>query len=139
MPGLPKEAILQYQINARDCDCILFLRDYKYYDADRKYRFYTEFCPHGDLENLRFRYRAAYAKCLREAFLWHVLNAPARAIRVMEEGPWPKFPSGETPAGRQYMLHMDLKPQNVFLGFEPEKSEAGNDSLQWVVDFSIQF
>lgn len=73
-------------------------------------RFYLEYAPYGSLQNLLARYKA-FNRYLPELFLWHLFNSLAKAILVLEsEGrPW-------------FVAHLDIKPENVFLGYETTKS-----------------
>jgi serine/threonine protein kinase len=125
-PGLAKEAWWQNQINQNGCDDILYLRRYKFYQNDNLYRLYMEYCPYGDLDRLRYRYRA-YGKYLPELFLWHLFSALASAIRAMEEGPFTNPANDTILPVDSYMLHMDLKPSNVFLGYTPEENDQSID------------
>lgn len=117
-PGLTQEAALQSELNNRDCRNVLVLRNFKYYDTEGKYRHYFEFCPHGDLDRLKSRYRA-YGRYLPELFLWHLFQALAAAVREMSHGTW-RSPVDNSELGNNwYMLHMDLKPAQIFLGYQP--------------------
>lgn len=124
--GLAREAVLQKQLNNRNNENILVLRRYKFYTSQRKYRFYLEFCPHGDLERLRSRYRA-YRTHLPEC-LWHLFKSLADVVSEMSQGPWTDLSGNHLPRlDASYMLHMDLKPVNVFLGYDKDTSYQGND------------
>ena len=111
-PGLAKEAVLQYQLNQRNSENVVLLRRYKFYDGERKYRFYMEVCSHGELYRLRYRYRN-WGTLLPELFLWHVFHSLAKVLALMD-GPFNDFATGK-PLNQSYMLHMDLKHANIFL------------------------
>ena len=123
--GLAREAVYQYQLNERNTENVVRLRRYKYYRGEQKYRFYLEYCPHGDLERLRYRYRN-WGTLLPELFLWHVFHSLAEAIASME-GPWVEFITGRHHDPLWNMLHLDLKPQNVFLS-EPPNVEPDSEA-----------
>jgi serine/threonine protein kinase len=126
-PGLAKEAVLQYQANGRHCENIVHLRCYKFYSSEQKHRFYMEYCPYGDLERLRIRYRAKATR-LPELFLWHLFHSLAQAISAMP-GPWNHFISGRAYPKDHHMLHMDLKHDNVFLGYERSSNVTSNATI----------
>lgn len=112
---------------------IVHLRDFKCHmnqtdllDVQRSesgiaWRYYLEYAPYGDLENLRMRYRA-FHRYLPELFLWHVFDSLARAIVVLED--LRDLRNRTKPLGK-YMTHCDIKPQNIFLGYEEHHDEDG--------------
>jgi serine/threonine protein kinase len=126
-PGLAKEAVLQYLANGRNCENIIHLRRYKFYAAEQKYRFYLEYCPHGDLQRLRIRYRAKATR-LPELFLWHLFHSLAHAISAMQ-GPWTHPFNGRAYPKDHHMLHMDLKHDNVFLGYERQSNTTSIETI----------
>lgn len=98
--------------------------------TDYAWRYYLEYAPYGDLENLRARYRA-FHRYLPELFLWHVFNSLAKAVHVLEkkQRAWPDaFKDGE------YVVHADIKPKNIFLGYEelerPEETPLDSERLE---------
>ena len=90
---------------------IVHLRDFKAHlgqePKNEVWRFYLEYAPHGNLENLRLRYRA-FHRYMPEHFLWHVFNSLAKAISALDD----------VPDDRDYIIHADIKPDNVFLGYK---------------------
>jgi serine/threonine protein kinase len=113
--GLASEAWLKKIMNENHSDGVLYLRRYKYYERDHLYRFYMEYFPYGDLDRLRYRYRA-YKKYLPELFLWHLFSSLASTIHAMEQGPFNDPANENVHEKGSYMLHMDIKPSNIFLG-----------------------
>lgn len=90
---------------------IVHLRDFKGHVSQEPkheiWRFYLEYAPYGNLENLRSRYRA-FHRYMPEHFLWHVYNSLAKAILALHD----------VSDDGDYILHADIKPDNVFLGYE---------------------
>lgn len=145
-PDLLQEPVIQKLVNQQDSGNVVHLRGYKYVsastvpkrDADRNkirnrllksrenrtgqsvwYRLFFEYAPYGNLENLMRRYRV-WHQYLPEPFLWHVFDCLCHALTAMYAEPpririlgryrrWPK--------GSQ-VVHFDIKPNNVFLGYE---------------------
>ena len=61
---------------------------------------------------------ATASRYFPELFLWHVFHCLASAYLDFVRGPWRSLQSddfGEIPPG-QYLLHNDIKPDNIFLG-----------------------
>ena len=142
--GLAKEAVLNTQANERCRENIIHLRRFKYYEKERMYRFFMEFSPHGDLARLAFRYQA-YGNYLPELFLWYLFDSLATAILAMEseDQPWVDFKT-KSDLPSYYMLHLDLKPANVLLGYRLQQSaevKAGDPTLTYptiqVSDFGL--
>lgn len=75
-------------------------------------RLYLEYAPYGTLANLLARYKA-FNRYLPELFLWHLFNSLARAILTLEQDV-----PGIAP---YYLAHLDIKPENIFLGYETPK------------------
>lgn len=93
------------------------------------WRTYLEHAPHGDLAKLKGLYKVHY-RYLPEAFLWHVFHSLAVAARAM--GPGDDLTTSLKTIGPAELdmhagciLHMDLKPGNILLGY-PEPHEQSN-------------
>ena len=121
-PGLAREAVLQFQLNQRHSENVVLLRRYKFYDEERKYRFYMEVCSHGELYRLRYRYRN-WGTLLPELFLWHVFHSLAKVVALMDR-PFNDFDTGKL-ISQSYMLHMDLKHANIFLSEPASHTQYG--------------
>ncbi|OAP58717.1 hypothetical protein AYL99_07807 [Fonsecaea erecta] len=121
--SLTREAAIMAQTNDLESDHLVRLRQYK---VDQEYcRYYLEFCEFDTLETLRLRYKA-WNKYLPEAFLWHTFHFLAQAYLDFSAGPFRslKFNNfGETTPG-QYLLHNDIKTENIFLGRNPGRQEG---------------
>lgn len=112
--GMSKEAALMGQTNDLHVDGMMSLRDYKYYQEDQQWKLYFEYCPYGDLERLRIRYKA-FGRYLPEAFLWHLfywLASTATEYSAMNS--WVNIDSNRwgDDVRRGFLLHSDIKPQN---------------------------
>lgn len=61
-PFLAKEAAIMQQLNKRNADNIVYLKGFKIFQEQKRnkatWRFYFEYCPHGDLSRLQKRYKA---------------------------------------------------------------------------------
>lgn len=77
-------------------------------------RYYLEYAPYGTLANLLARYKASN-RYLPELFLWHVFNSLAKALLVLEQGTANRHVETS-------LIHFDIKPENIFLGYEAAKS-----------------
>lgn len=108
------EAALLSQTNDVNEDGMIFLREFKFYPEGDQWRFYFEYCPYGDLERIRMRYKA-YGRQFPELFLWHIFFWLAKtAHEYTDHNDW-RFTNlvhyGEiVPQG--FLLHCDIKPQN---------------------------
>lgn len=123
--GIAYEAALMYQLNEQDCPNIIQLRGFKDHPLDRLWRFYFEFAEWGDLRRLEVHYRA-WNTYLPEEFLWQVFHGLATAALALRVGEF--YEVGETsgPLTDDYIVHFDLKPENIVLG-DPD----GDSPLQF--------
>ncbi|EXJ93968.1 serine/threonine protein kinase [Capronia coronata CBS 617.96] len=132
-PRLLREATIQSDLNWKDDRVAPHLRKYKFIsdhraDEQGRYRFYLEFCRHGDLDHLRRLYRA-WNHHLPEVFVWHVFHRLAVACEALRSGPnfdslamddryFDDYDQDVKDQGI-VCLHLDMKPGNVLLGYEP--------------------
>ncbi|TKA81902.1 hypothetical protein B0A49_00135 [Cryomyces minteri] len=77
--------------------------------AKRKFRLFTEFCPHGSLSSVIEEYKRGESP-LPEPFLWHVFECLARACLVMQQG----AVNGPAAGWDKEIVHRDLKPGNTY-------------------------
>ena len=107
---------------------IIHLRNYKYNRHIKTCRFYSIYAPHYTLEDLLARYRCWNA-FVPELFLWHVAHSLAKAAKALSV---PPHESSLVHDHRMYsngysrecsIVHMDLKPDNVFLDYAPIDDE----------------
>ncbi|KAH0845400.1 hypothetical protein FOPE_11314 [Fonsecaea pedrosoi] len=121
--NLTDEAAIMAQTNDLGSDNLVRLRQYK---VDQQYcRYYLEFCEFGTLETLRLRYKA-WNRYLPEPFLWHTFYFLANAYLDLCTGPYRslKFWNfGQAHPG-QYLLHNDLKTDNIFLANHTNRDEG---------------
>lgn len=96
-PHLSREAVIHQDLNRKNADVFPKLRAYKFIKASmgntRKVppfpasaRFYMEYAAHGDLEQLKTRYRI-WDQHLPELFLWHVFYRLAVAGDALRAPP----------------------------------------------------
>lgn len=159
-PGyLATEAVINHHLNGSKVENIVQLRGFKCIGAspefmrnarmkrkgqrrdDERWRFYMEFAPYGELSRLMARYRA-WNKYLPELFLWHVFDGLARAARALNEqtaGPKSPTPSKGNVKRGQKVVHFDIKPENIFLGYEePFDKRASNNGGIGSVDAKLR-
>ncbi|KAK5101223.1 hypothetical protein LTS08_004830 [Lithohypha guttulata] len=136
-PPLSKEAVIQNHLNTSKVENFVYLRDFKAIDGRPltvdsdatpspkrrrllKWHYYLEFAPYGDLSRLMDRYRA-WNRYLPEKFLWHVFDSLARAVCCLTDHPtnMQSLPKGDVnPLAHERVVHFDIKPENIFLGYE---------------------
>lgn len=130
---MPCEILALYNLRGRvGSENVMRIRNHRILgDLTRRTRTYAEFCPHGDLgqwtkwfgKERAAKPRSMWAELhadrdtkerswLPEAFLWHVLKSLATAGLLMEKGELDDNPISSW----DLILHLDLKPANVFLG-----------------------
>jgi len=135
---LAKEAVLHHHINESEVENFVQLRRYKECldtppgkgsDSDlsksdskatmTRWRFYLEFSPNGELSRLMDRYRA-WHQYLPEAFLWHVFDSLALTLLTKAELATDpeKLPRPNSYTANDRILHFDIKPDNIFLGYQ---------------------
>ena len=108
-----------------------------YYDTSYRiqlkphvWRYYLDHAPYGDLDGLMLRYRA-FNRYLPELFLWHVFDSLATAICKLE------FKEPPFSTGIDHVLHLDIKPANILLGYEIAHDDdhiGGFQALQHLLD-----
>lgn len=110
---LAKEAALMGQTNEINDDGMMKLRNFKYYQSQKQWRLYFEYCPYGDLERLRIRYKA-YGRYLPELFLWHTFYWLAKTLQNYTSDIWRSTDTGTwgEKIDRAYLMHFDIKTQN---------------------------
>ena len=77
----------------------------------RKVHLYYEYCSGGSLDRLIPKGRPG---SLPESFIWHVFLQLAEALEVLHH------------LGTQKVVHRDVKPENVFLGFPYSTAQSRN-------------
>ncbi|KKY22773.1 putative ca2+ calmodulin-dependent protein kinase [Phaeomoniella chlamydospora] len=127
---VPTEANIMAQTNSKNNQNIVQLKSFKRYlnwKGNPKYRFFLEYCPHGDLKTLRYRYRM-FGEFLPESFIWHVFHSLARVAVTFKEEEWSTTSeeNKESTPEENEVVHFDLKCENIFLG-EPDL-ETGSDA-----------
>lgn len=127
------------QANELPAEHFVRLRQYK---VDELYcRYYTEFCEFDTLEILRLRHKA-WNRYLPERFLWHIFYRLAHGYLDFVRGPWRSLSNntfGQVPLG-QYLLHNDIKADNIFLGTNgsrPIDSAQGWYPVPKIGDFGL--
>lgn len=135
---LAKEAVLHHHMNKSEVENIVQLRGYKeclnispekegeselsksdVAATKKRWRFYLEFSPYGELTRLIDRYRA-WHQYLPEAFLWQVFDSLALAILAKAELATDpkKLPRPNNCTANDRIIHFDIKPDNNFLGYD---------------------
>ena len=125
-PSVAKEAVIMKQLNDAEQargwgtqNNILRLRSFKFFPPSRRWRFYLEFAENEDLYKLLNTYKI-WNTYLPEEFLWHVFHSLAKVAVIMEQGP---FTDPETEQGVDGpVIHLDIKPDNAYLGKPDEKA-----------------
>ncbi len=140
-PTLAREAVMMHQLNAAEQgrgwqtrNNILRLRSFKFFPAMNKWRFYLEFAEHGDFYKLMSSYRV-WDTYLPEEFLWHTFHSLAKVALVMEQGPFIHPESLEPNNGP--VLHLDIKPENIFMGKPDKKALFAKYPTIKVADFGL--
>ena len=107
----------------KDATCIVRFLAHAVYVRKQMYRTYCEYCPHGDLNNLREEHEK-----LKETWrsigkpsefhipaiaLWAVFENLVQALFVLWHG---HSPEEDAPPRPVRIIHKDIKPHNIFLG-----------------------
>jgi serine/threonine protein kinase len=140
-PAVAKEAVIMKQVNDAEQghgwetqNNIIRLRSFKFFPFSRRWRFYIEFAENGDLHKLLYSYKA-WNTYLPEEFLWHVFHSLAKVVVVMNQGP---FFDPETEQGVDGpVVHLDIKPDNVYLGKPDEKALFTHYPTMKMGDFGL--
>jgi serine/threonine protein kinase len=136
------EAVLMSRLNALKCENIIQLRGFRNNSFERLWRFYFEFAQWGDLRTLINNYRA-WDTYLPEEFLWSIFHGLANAAYELRKGPdgyrdlltGKKYEEGEA-----FVVHFDLKPDNIFLADPTDPAEEpqfSNYPIVKMADFGL--
>lgn len=114
--GLAKEAEIMRQLNDEGVPNIIKLRGFRNHKREKLWRFYLEFAPWGDLRLLKNKY-SAWNTHFPEEFLFHVFHGLAHAAVVLKAGNFFDYNDRDAQyeEGQAFVVHFDLKPENVFL------------------------
>jgi serine/threonine protein kinase len=113
---------------------ILHLRNYKFnLPADRP-RYYLLYTPNGTLEDFIRCYKVC-DQYIPQLFVWHVVHELAKAMLALNQ---PIHQSSLARADEEFkkdswILHLDVKPGNIFFGYPQASDEELNsiyDSFQ---------
>ncbi|KAI9893335.1 MAG: hypothetical protein M1814_000465 [Vezdaea aestivalis] len=135
--AIGNEAKMLFLTNQLKCPSIIKLLRYLRIKNHHVHRHYLEYCPHGDLHGLGESYRWGFNDTrnhqIPEAFVWSLFYDLALAIVMLQHG------GSKAGANKQWtpILHLDLKPQNVFLGFEKKPSEHVPYPQMKLADFGL--
>ncbi|KAI1623683.1 kinase-like domain-containing protein [Exophiala viscosa] len=120
-PTLPWEALIMRGLAQNGCNNSTELRGLKFYTAESpmKWRYYLEYYKYGSLHSLVESYKdwnrrhPGRPERIPEAFIWQALHGLALAAYHM----WTvRFDDIVIPGRDPYVLHLDLKHENVLLG-----------------------
>ncbi|ERF73546.1 hypothetical protein EPUS_08753 [Endocarpon pusillum Z07020] len=136
--GIAYEAGLMYQLNEQECPNIIKLRGFKDHPLERLWRFYLEYAEWGDLRRLETYYRA-WNTYLPEEFLWQVFHDLANAALALAAGDFHKIGEASGPETDSYVVHFDLKPENIVLGDPPDPNPVhfSNYPVAKMADFGL--
>ena len=82
--------------------------------AERRFRLYIDWCPHGDLKSLIHTFEDA-GRPVPEPLIWCIAEALAECAVAMAEGRVSN--KGGPLEDWREVVHRDIKPENIFLGF----------------------
>jgi len=144
--GVGKEAYHLAELNERSTGRIIRLRGYKYLTADisastglpfqihpgekftrplyQEWRSFLELCDHGNLYGIILKY-TAWGYHLPEAFIWWTFLQLMMACDTMGSAPdkpfsYENFAKFGDAWENSYMLHHDMKEENIFVKTQPE-------------------
>ena len=120
---------------------IMHIRNYKFNQLSQYCRFYSIYAPHYTLLDLIYRYKC-FNTLLPELFIWHIAYSLAKANKALSEpldatSLFHRYPPPRQPldyAKDCFILHMDLKPENVFLDYSPLENEEVDAMYERVLD-----
>ncbi|KAK5057625.1 hypothetical protein LTR84_011625 [Exophiala bonariae] len=138
-PGLTKEAAIMAQLNDFGCPSILRLRQFQEHSYEWFCRYYFEYADLGNLNELRTRYMA-WRMRFPEPFLWHVFLHLAKACQKFEASEFRSLK--QDTFGKKletaYLLHNDIKLDNIFLCTAPDDGNIANMyPIPKVADFGL--
>ncbi|KAF1985659.1 kinase-like protein [Aulographum hederae CBS 113979] len=87
------------------------LEDYQQDFFRNEYYLSMEYCPYGDLQNLRNLYSSQKLP-IPEPFLWYLFKALASSLLFL------KTKLASAPETENQIIHRDIKPMNIFLASE---------------------
>jgi serine/threonine protein kinase len=107
---------------------------------------FLEYCPHGDLADIQFyhadeNYNAQnYNSYIPEPAIWHIFESLIKAGLVLQQGstthPLPAW-VGRGPA-EQGIVHLDIKPANVFIGdYPPQQPNTATQNFAMYPTFKL--
>ncbi|KAK5056514.1 hypothetical protein LTR84_012045 [Exophiala bonariae] len=133
---IPWEALIMHELTARGCTNIVQLRRVVVFPLEKpvQWRFYMEVSRYGTLSDLVRAYKKKNER-LPEAFIWQAFNDFARVAVHMSNI---RFDDSVAPRGKNpFILHLDLKHDNVLLGDAPSREEGLHYPSVKVADWGL--
>ncbi|KEF51845.1 serine/threonine protein kinase, partial [Exophiala aquamarina CBS 119918] len=133
---LPWEALIMNELQQRGCTNIVQIRRIIYFPLEKpvQWRFYMEVSRFGTMTDLIEAYMDKGLR-LPEAFIWQAFNEFAKVAVHMSCARFHKSvaPKGENP----FVLHLDLKHDNVLLGEPPSREDGLHYPSVRVADWGL--
>ena len=112
-PSLSREAAVMAQTNELNDASLLRLRNYKYLEDAKQYRYFFQNRQYGDLEVLRLKHKA-WQIHVPELFLWHLFSCFEKGHGAMTKGAFRSMRPKDfgVPLEDGYLIHCDIKTDN---------------------------
>ncbi|KAI9719048.1 MAG: hypothetical protein M1812_003678 [Candelaria pacifica] len=120
------EARLVRRLNFVGCENVPKVFDWKAIGRDRT-RIIYEYCQHGGLNHM-IQFYQNNRLFVPEAFIWHVFHSLVKVICYCETGSL----GGGRRAGWDTIVHLDMKPTNIFLGDPVASDNALYPAIKFV-------
>ncbi|CAK4032520.1 G2-specific kinase fin1 [Lecanosticta acicola] len=131
----PLEYFLQNKCNAASPEHFVKLRNWSQDMEKHALNLYVEYCAGGDLRGVEKKYVSNKNLRIPEPFLWMLFLHLTESCLVM----WRGGIERNHPDWDKQIVHMDIKPANIFLASADEKKSFPHYPTPKLADFGLAF